>query len=120
MLLVARATAYLILDRRLADSVRSLAVDPAQTVGRRTYFLRLLTRYATPNVGLNESATGTQGGSAVLSLADPTGKIGQLPMNREARNRVRATIASMGNQDPDANLRRLAAMVATELQSYPQ
>jgi hypothetical protein len=113
-------------DRRLADSIRAMALDSRQSTARRTLCLQLLTSYALPFTGVDTEAI-SRGASSVLHRRLRVYDIWQLlfdpPMppfatrliRVEDRTRIVTTIAEMGRQDPDEALRRLAAEVAIEL-----
>ena len=114
-----RYDAYSLLDRRLADSIRALAVDPNQSVGRRTLYLQLLARYAAPRVGVDTAAVTKKRFTAIVVQPRADGFAGNQPLTAADRARVRATISTMAAQDPNANLRELARMVYDDLGIYP-
>jgi hypothetical protein len=116
---VARTAAWSLLDRRLTDSVRVLALDQTQTTERRRYFLRLLARYVSPIAAVDDRHINDDPSpSVILAAQDADGVLGTWPPNAESRNRARGTIHQMGETDPDATLRKLAALVYDELQYY--
>ena len=118
---VARQGAWALLDNRLMDSVRVLAVSANQATERRLFFLRLLTRYAALNAGVNDKAANLADAPSVLfAVHHPGGVVGTNPLTTDGRNRARATIRTMGLQDTDATLRKLAGLVYEELRYYMQ
>jgi hypothetical protein len=117
---VARQGARALLDNRMMDSIRMLAVDVDQPTERRTFFLRLLTRYAAPNAGIDESQMNSDAPTVLTTVIHPGGVVGTSPMTADGKSRARATIQSMGSHDPDATLRKLAGLVHAELKYYVQ
>ena len=117
---VARLGAWSLLDRRLIDSVRVLALDQTQTTERRRFFLNLLARYAAVDVVVDGGTMDSDAPAVLSTVVDPGGLLGTWPPNTESRNRARATIRQMSESDPDATLRRLAGYVYVELPDYMQ
>jgi hypothetical protein len=110
--------AYMLFDRRLADSIRALALDPNQSKARRTFYLYLLTRYAAPSAGVDTGAVGKRS-IAIVVQPHVEWVTGNQPLTASDRVRVRSTILSMATDDPDPTLRELARMVHEDLGSYP-
>jgi hypothetical protein len=74
---VARSGAWALLDRRLIDSVRVLAIDHAQTTERRRYFLRLLARYVSPTAAVDDRHINDGlSPSVILAAQDADGVVG--------------------------------------------
>ena len=117
---IASNLAFLTFDRRLADSIRVIALDSSQSTERRTLYLRLLANYVAPGTGIDVDA-GKRGSSRVLhrsvhaAVETRSGPFGTWPMRAEDRASVLATIVVMGARDPDEKLRRLAERVGKEL-----
>jgi hypothetical protein len=107
-------------DRRLADSIRAMALDSSQSIARRTTYLQLLTTYALPGTVVNTEAIGHESLPVlhhhILWVTEASRPFGTRLILKEDRARIVATIAEMGRQDPDDGLRRLAARVAPELE----
>src|SRR5215218_6633376 len=115
---LARQGAWALLDTRLVDSIGVLALDVNETIERRLFFLRLLTRSAALNAAVNESQMNSDAPSVLTSVIHPGGVLGTRPPTAESRNRARATIQTMGLRDPDPTLRKLAGLVYEELKDY--
>jgi len=115
---LARQGAWALLDTRLVDSIRVLALDVNQTTERRLFLLRLLTRSAALNAAVNESQMNSDAPSVLTAVLHPGGVLGTSPPTAESRNRARATIQTMGLRDPDPTLRKLAGLVYEELKDY--
>jgi hypothetical protein len=112
-------------DRRLADSIRVVALDSNQSIARRTLYLQLLTSYALPGAVVDTEATSRGSLSVLHRSLHLWAELGVRPfgtrlIRAEDRTSVLATIAAMGRQDPDEHLRQLAARVATELERLIQ
>ena len=121
---VASILAVQTFDRRLVDSIRVMAVDSSESTPRRTFYLQLLARYALPGTVVDTEAA-SHGSTWVLHRNLIWGTLGSRPFGtllilKEDRARIIATIAAMGRQDPDDGLRRLAALVAPELERLVQ
>lgn len=117
---LARGNAYTLRDARLADSIAVLAGDPQQSLARRTSYLGLLVRYINPHAGLNAS-TANNTVPAVLVYLPHTGVIdGNQPIMDYHRDRIRSHIVGISNHDPDANLRKLADLAASQVTLLPQ
>ena len=121
---LASILAGIIFDRRLADSIRVMALDSSQSTERRMLYLELLASYALPGTVIRD---GTVRRASLVNVDNfqPPRKLLDEPVRPpfgtrlirvEDRTRIVATIAAMGVQDPDEQLRRLAATVATELE----
>ena len=117
---VATTLAMQTFDRRLADSIRVMAVDSSQSTARRMLCLQLLTRYALPGTVVDTEAIGHESLSVlrrhILWVTEASRPFGTRLILKEDRARIVAAIAAMGRQDTDQGLRRLAARVAPELE----
>jgi hypothetical protein len=116
---LAMVAAMNVYDRRLADSIGVVALDSSQSTTRRTLYLRILVNLAYPGMSVDVDAA-RRGGSALRVDLHRVGAhhhraFGTRMMRAEDRARAIATIARMGIQDPDEDLRQLARVVAVEL-----
>src|SRR5688572_1687755 len=92
---LARGNAYTLRDARLADSVAVLALDPQQSLARRTFYLGLLVRYVSPHAGLNAFAAADPM-TPVLIYQPHTGVIdGNQPMLDYHRDRIRSRMLTV-------------------------
>ena len=114
-----RFDAFSLFDRRLADSIRALAVDPNEGKARRIMYLQLLTRYAAPQAGVDTSAVTAKRFTAIVIQPHSQWIAGSQPLTASDRANARSTILSMAMNDPDANLRELAMTVYHDLENFP-
>ena len=100
---VALHGAWALLDTRLTDSIRVLALEVNQPTERRLFFLRLLTRYAAPNAAVDDRGVNAEAPSVLLAAHDPGGVVGTNPPTADSRNYARATILTMGSSRSGPN-----------------
>ncbi|HEX7979888.1 MAG TPA: hypothetical protein VF461_14870 [Gemmatimonadaceae bacterium] len=117
---LARIDARTLMDNRLSDSVAVLAKDPHQSIARRTYFLGLLARYYNPRVSVSTLELNSAVPVVLVPVYHPGVVVNARPITGSSRERVMAAIVYLSTHDGDADIRKLAGLIASQINSYPQ